>query len=88
MIDAITQAAFVGVISCLISESNIAAPIRDFFGQKLLFCPICLGFWFAAPFFWYGFLHYFLVVAFSNAWMLVILLAYEALDRSSKDDAD
>jgi len=81
---ALIHSAFVGVMSCLISESNVAAPIRDFFGWKLLFCPICLGFWFAFPFLWFGILHYFLVVAISNAWMLIILHTYEALDRTNE----
>jgi len=83
---AIYYAAYVGVMSCLISESNIAAPIRNFFGWSLLFCPICLGFWIALPFlFWFGLWFYFAVVAFSNVWVLIILYVYEALDRANED---
>jgi hypothetical protein len=77
---ALYHAALVGVISCLISESVIFSPIRDRLGYTLLFCPICLGFWIALPFMYFGMLHYFAVVAFSNLWMLIILKVYESLE--------
>jgi hypothetical protein len=77
--------AAVGVVGCLISESNIAAPIRNYFGYQLLFCPICMGFWLALPSLAWDWRAYFLVVAISNAWMLVILHVYEALDRANED---
>jgi hypothetical protein len=83
--DLISHAATVGVLACLISESNITAPIRNWLGWQVLFCPICLGFWLALPALMYGFWHYFLVVAVSNAWMLVILKVYEALDTASNE---
>ena len=80
---AIAHAAAVGVLACLISESNVAATLRNWLGWRVLYCPICLGFWLALPAFLYGWLHYFLVVAISNVWMLVILKVYEALDTAS-----
>ncbi|MHC4302090.1 MAG: hypothetical protein ACYS7Y_32915 [Planctomycetota bacterium] len=84
---ALNLAAAVGVVSCLISESNLLAPFRQWLGWRLLYCPICLGFWLAAPVFvtywcpWF----YFLVVALSNVWMLVILKVYAELDAIGKD---
>lgn len=82
MTQAIIHAAAVGVLACLISESVILSSIRNKLNIYLLECPICLGFWLAAPSLYYGVLHYFLVVAFSNAWMLIILKVYETLDNS------
>lgn len=79
--DAIIHAAAVAVIACLISESAILAPIRERLNYSLFFCPICLGFWLTLPFFYYGFFHYFLVVAMSNVWMLITLKVYESLER-------
>jgi hypothetical protein len=82
---AIQHAAAVGVLACLISESEIAAPIRDRLNWRVLFCPVCLGFWIALPAFLYGVWHYFLVVGVSNIWMLIILKVYEALDAASEN---
>lgn len=80
--------AAVGVLSCLVSESKLFAPVRERFKNVyLIFCPICMGFWFAVPALWKGPLFYFAVVGFSNVWMLIILHTYEALDRTY-DDAD
>jgi hypothetical protein len=76
--------AAVGVLSCLISESNIAAPIRRRLGWQLLYCPICLGFWVALPAVTRGLIPYFATVAFSNVWMLVILKVYRELDESTE----
>lgn len=83
MTEAITHAAAVAVIACLISESILLHKIRHYFNWYLLECPICLGFWLAAPALYYGVFHYFLVIAFSNVWMLVILKVYEVLDAST-----
>jgi hypothetical protein len=85
MLEAFTHAAAVGVLACLISESNITSPVRNWLGWQVLYCPICLGFWLALPTLLWGFSHYFLVVAMSNAWMLVILKVYEALDTASEE---
>jgi hypothetical protein len=84
---ALQQAAAVGVIACLISESNVAATIRDKIGWRILYCPLCLGFWLALPAFVYGPLHYLFVIALSNMWMLVILKVYAELDAIGDDDA-
>ena len=78
---ALIHAAAVGVVACLISESTIMSPVRDYFNYTLLFCPICLSFWIALPAFFIGFFHYFLVVAMSNIWMLLILKVYEAIEK-------
>jgi hypothetical protein len=92
MIDAILLAfvhsAAVGVLSCLVSESNILAPMRKALTWPVLYCPLCLGFWIALPCMFWGPLHYLLVVAFSNVWMLITMLVYEAIDRASVIDDD
>lgn len=80
---AIQHAAVVGVLACLISESEIAAKVREWLGWRVLCCPICLGFWLALPAMYYGLFHYFLVLATSNLWMLIILKVYEALDATA-----
>lgn len=82
--------AAVGVLSCLVSESTLFAPVRKKFKDfHLIFCPICMGFWFAIPaMVVYGPLFYFAVVAFSNIWMLIILHTYEALDRTYDDASE
>jgi hypothetical protein len=85
LILAIQHAALVGVLACLISESQIMAPIRNRLGWDVLYCPICLGFWIASPELVHGPWHYFLVVALSNVWMLVILKVYEALDATATE---
>ena len=82
MMDVVAQAAFVAVVSTLISESVIMSPIRDKCNTYLVNCPICMGIWLALPFMWFGFLHYFLVVAVSNLWMLVILKLYNELEST------
>lgn len=82
LLSAIYCSAAVGVVACLISESQIMAPIRDKIGWSLFLCPICLGFWLALPALWKGILFYFAVVGFSNVWMLVILKVYESLEGS------
>jgi hypothetical protein len=76
------HSAAVGVIACLISESEVAAPLRDRFKWRVLLCPVCLGFWLATPALGHGPLYYLLVVGASNAWMLVILKVYESLESS------
>jgi hypothetical protein len=78
---ALQWSAYVAVMTCLITESDIAAPIREVVGWKVLLCPICLGIWMALPSMYFGFLFYFLVVALSNVWMLVILNVYDNLER-------
>jgi hypothetical protein len=84
---ALQHAAAVGVLACLISESEIAATVRDKLGWQVLYCPVCLGFWLALPSFVYGPLHYLFVIALSNVWMLVILKVYAELDAIGDDDA-
>jgi hypothetical protein len=90
------HAAVVGVLACLVSESNIAAPIRDgierlprsWFTRKLtdlVFCPICMAFWIALPTLTDGVLFYFTTVAMSNLWMLVILKVYRELDEAAEE---
>jgi len=88
LLSAIYCSATVGVVACLISESKIAAPVRNYLGWQLLFCPICLGFWLAIPALVVSPLFYFAVVGFSNVWMLIILYTYEALDRTYYADSE
>lgn len=87
LLSAIYCSAAVGVVACLISESEIMAPVRNRLGWSLLLCPICLGFWLAIPALWNGILFYFAVVGFSNVWMLIILKVYESLEATGEDDA-
>ena len=84
---ALQHAAAVGVIACLISESQVMATVRDKIGWRILYCPICLGFWLAVPSLVYGLLHYLFVIALSNVWMLVILKVYAELDAIGGEDA-
>lgn len=90
------HAAIVGVTACLVSESKIAAPIRDGIGRlprnrltrgltDLVYCPICLAFWLATPYLSGGATAYFTTVAISNIWMLVILRVYRELDEASEE---
>jgi hypothetical protein len=85
---AIYASAAVGVLSCLVSESKLFSPVREMFWKfHLIFCPICMAFWFAIPaLVLVGPLFYFAVVAFSNVWILIILHTYEVLDRKFDDD--
>lgn len=80
MIDLLAHAAFVAVVSTLVSESMLMSPIRDKCDTYFVNCPICMGIWLALPFMWFGFFYYFLVVAVSNLWMLIILKLYDALE--------
>ena len=84
MMDVLAQAACVAVIATLVSESMIMSPIRDYVDTYFVHCPICMGIWLALPFAWNGFLHYFLVVATSNLWMLIILKLYNELEGSNE----
>jgi hypothetical protein len=84
LLTAVMHAAAVGVLACLISESEIMSPIRTALGWRLLLCPICLAFWIATPALLCGVFYYFLVVAASNVWMLVILKVYESLESTGE----
>jgi len=90
------HAAVVGVLACFVSESNLAAPIRNGIGklpknwftrnlESLVYCPICLAFWIALSVLPDGILFYFTTVAISNVWMLVILKVYRELDEAAED---
>ena len=80
LLSALYQAAAVGVLACLISESAIMHRVRELIKWDLLYCPICLSFWLSAPALFEGVQFYFAVVAFSNLWVLTILKTYEALE--------
>jgi len=84
MMELLAQAATVGILATLISESKLFAKLRDWIYWDLFYCPICLSFWIGAPYLYYGFQHYFLVLALANCWMLVVLKLYRELDESSK----
>jgi len=81
MMEVAAQAAFVAVIATLVSESFIMSRFRDYCDMYIVSCPVCMAFWLALPFMYYGFLHYFLVIATANLWMLVILKVYAELER-------
>ena len=94
-LSALKHAAAVGVLACLVSESEIMAPVRAWFQAlpknwftykltSLVICPICLAFWFGVPALLGGFDYYFLVVAISNVWMLIILKVYESLELTGE----
>ena len=82
----LTWGAGIAVISCLISESKLWHPIRQYLNFDLLYCPICLGFWIAAPVLYHGMIPYLATIAFSNLWMLVILKTYRELDELGEED--
>ena len=81
MMDLLAHAAFVAVLSTLVSESVLFTKVRDMFDWYLISCPVCLAFWFAAPFILNGFFYYFLVIAVSYCFMLVIMKLYSELER-------
>lgn len=94
-LSAFKHAAAVGVLACLLSESQIMEPVRawvcklpkNWFTEKLsalVLCPICLSFWFAVPALYGGVDYYFLVVGASSAWMLTILKVYESLEATGE----
>jgi hypothetical protein len=76
----------VAVLACLFSESKLFHPIRTFIGIDLLYCPICMGFWLAAPALYHGMTAYLATVGFSNLWMLVILKTYRELDELNGEE--
>lgn len=84
MMDVLAQAACVAVISTLVSESMVMSRFRDSIDTYFVHCPICMGIWLALPCLWFGPLHYFLVVATSNLWMLIILKLYNELEGSNE----
>jgi len=81
MMEVAAQAAFVAVVATLVSESFLMSRFRDYCDTYLVNCPVCMAFWLALPFMYYGFLHYFLVIATANLWMLVILKVYAELEK-------
>lgn len=81
MMEVAAQAAFVAVVATFVSESFLMSPFRDSVDTYLVNCPVCMAFWLALPFMWFGVLHYFLVIAVANAWMLVILKVYNELEK-------
>lgn len=81
MMDLLAHAAFVAVMSTLLSESVLFTKVRDRIDFYLISCPICLAMWFATPFFYFGFFYYFLVVAVSYCFMLVIMKLYNEVER-------
>jgi len=76
----------VAVLSCLFSESKLFHPVREFLNFDLLYCPICLGFWLAAPVLYHGMTAYLATIACSNLWMLIILKVYRELDESTGEE--
>lgn len=80
MIDILAHAAFVAIVATLVSESMALSRFRDYCDTYFVNCPICMGIWLAAPFLFFGFFHYCLVVAVSNLWMLIILKLYNELE--------
>ena len=80
MVELIKFAAAIAVTATLVSESAILGPIRDRLGYSLLYCPICLGFWFGLPVLYYGLVTYLAAVGLSHVFMLVTLRVYDELD--------
>lgn len=82
MVEILRLAAAVAVLSTLVSESVILAPIREKLGFRLLYCPICLGFWFGLPVIYtHGLVTYLATVGVSHLFMLVTLRVYVELDK-------
>jgi len=72
--------AAIATISMLITASKLFAPIRNQLPDWTpAHCPVCLSFWVAMP--WAAsFTQYCALVAFANAWMLIIAKLYLAID--------
>jgi hypothetical protein len=85
LVNLLCISAAVGVVACLISESNLFGPIREYISHPLVYCPICLSFWLAMPSVLWDWRAYFLVIATSNLHILLILYIYESLDRANED---
>lgn len=81
MVELIKYAAAIAVVATLVSESAILAPLRERLGYSLLYCPICLGFWFGLPVLLHGPLFYLAAVGISHIFMLVTLRVYAELDE-------
>ncbi len=81
MIDLLKYALAIAVVATLISESVIMAPVRERLGWRLLYCPICLGFWLGLPIVFFDPLLYLASVGLSHAFMLITLRVYAELDR-------
>ena len=85
MVELIKYAAAIAVVATLVSESAILAPLRERLGYSLLYCPICLGFWFGLPVLYFqGWLTYLAAVGLSHLFMLITLRVYAELDAISK----
>lgn len=81
MAEILRLAAAIAVMSTLVSESVILAPIREKLGFRLLYCPICLGFWFGLPVIYtHGLVNYLATVGVSHLFMLITLRVYAELD--------
>lgn len=81
MVELIQYAAAIAVTATLVSESAILGPIRDRLGYSLLYCPVCLGFWFGLPVLYHGWLTYLAAVGLSHVFMLITLRVYAELDN-------
>ena len=81
IVELLCISSMIGVLACLISESKLLTPVREKLDWDLLYCPVCLGFWLAFPSLLWNWKAYFLVVALSNAVMLLILKVYSELER-------
>ena len=81
MVELIQYAAAIAVVATLVSESAILSPIRERLGFSLLYCPVCLGFWFGLPALMNGVLFYLAAVGMSHIFMLITLRVYAELDN-------
>lgn len=83
-IDLLAHAAVVAMLATLISESKLLSPVREKLNWDLLYCPVCLSYWLSALYLWFGVNHYFLTLALSQVWILVVLKVYAELDKASE----
>lgn len=81
MVELIKYAAAIAVVATLISESVILAPVRERLAWRLLYCPVCLGFWLGLPIVFISPLTYLASVGLSHVFMLITLRVYSELDR-------
>jgi hypothetical protein len=82
MVELVKYAAAIAVVATLISESAILAPVRERLGLRLLYCPVCLGFWLGLPIvFTDDSLTYLASVCVSHVFMLITLRVYAELDK-------
>jgi len=75
----ILPAAAITAITTLFSMSELFEPIRRRLWDRPFSCPICLTYWIAAPYLYYGPSYYLALVFFSIVGVLFVTKTYNEL---------